>query len=330
VDCWSVELPACGGVGVEEAGACEGRLRLSLHDPDGALLATGSPGADGCARIDPADEPGARWLPTSGAWSVCASPIAGEVRGYTLAIAPRDPASLGATEPGDLDRDGIPARCDDDDDGDGVADDADTCPELSNGPATSLALSPGGFVRDWLVAGPYAVEGGSCSASGEVRVGEPDIAPRAGNPAGGRAWEVASSAWDDLDLDAQWAIDLDRREAYVLAYLRSASARDLTLSVGTDDGALIWWNGDLVLETDECPGRVTMDRASAPVAVVAGINTLLFQIRDFDEGDWRLLARFLDASGAEVTDLEPLLSPDGSWLPDQTDSDGDGTGDVCE
>ena len=32
----------------------------------------------------------------------------------------------------------------------------------------------------------------------------------------------------------------------------------------------------------------------------------------------------------QVTDLEVSLSPTGSWTSNQTDSDGDGVGDVCD
>lgn len=41
-------------------------------------------------------------------------------------------------------------------------------------------------------------------------------------------------------------------------------------------------------------------------------------------------ARLLDASGTPITDLRPGLAPGCAWLPDQSDTDGDGEGDVCD
>ena len=46
-------------------------------------------------------------------------------------------------------------------------------------------------------------------------------------------------------------------------------------------------------------------------------------------GGWGNYARFLDGA-TPVTDLELSLSPHGAWAPDQTDSDKDGVGDVCD
>ena len=63
-DCWSVAVPACGAVSARETGPCGATLELALHDPSGALVAAGGPGVDGCAVLDPAEEPGARWIAT--------------------------------------------------------------------------------------------------------------------------------------------------------------------------------------------------------------------------------------------------------------------------
>lgn len=326
-DCWSFAVATCAAIEIREQAPCATSLALALHDPDGALLAVGAPGDDGCATLDPADQPGARWV-REGTWSVCASAVmAAEIRGYALSIATGDATGL---EPvgGDVDDDGTPDTCDADDDGDGVLDGDDNCPEVSNGPDTPPAsLSADGFVRHWLGAGPFTtgVTTGECRPSDDALVGEDAaIAPAVGDG----PWRARVLDGDLFDLlDAYGSVPAPR-EAYALVYLRSDAARSLSLAVGADDGVFAWWNGARVLDVAGCQGT-TADQFTAPVEVAAGWNTLLLKVRDAG-GGWSVMARFKDGDGAVVTDLEPSLSAGESWDPGQADADADGTGDACD
>jgi cysteine-rich repeat protein len=75
-DCWGISLAQCDAVSLAEVAPCDASVRLSLRAPDGDLRAVGSPGADGCARLDPADQPAARWC-EPGRWAVCVDAIRG-------------------------------------------------------------------------------------------------------------------------------------------------------------------------------------------------------------------------------------------------------------
>ncbi len=333
VDCFTVDVPACGAIQVEQRGLdCDPALTLALHDPSGALVASGGPGASGCAILDPLEEPGARWV-AAGTWSVCVSAVEGaEVRGYALAVSTPDPVTIGAPAVGgDLDGDSIPDSCDADGDGDGLLDGDDNCPDLSNGPDTPvLAVSANGFVTDWLAAGPFTtgVSTDTCRPSEDPFVGEDAvITPTYGDPAGELTWTAQILGGDLFDFLGDYGYVGAPREVYTLVYLRSDSARTLTLAVGADDGVFAWWNGALVLDVASCQGVVT-DQFQASVDVLAGWNTLLVKVRD-QGGGWGLVARFFDGSTL-VYDLEPSLVYGASWRPDQTDSDGDGVGDVCD
>lgn len=329
-DCYSFQVPRCGAVSVTQAAPCGTALGLSLYDPDGNRLAVGAPGEDGCAALDPADQPGARWV-AEGAWAVCAEPYYGELLSYALDFAVVDAAALDADAGADLDRDGEPDSCDLDRDGDGVDDVADNCPEVSNGPETELALSADGFVRTWLGAGPFTGDAntGSCRPAEAARVGEGDDArPAVGEPAGDAAWEPFLLTSDTFDLYTPYGSVSAPREAYAAVYLWSDTARTATLAVGADDGVFTWWNAELVLDVASCQG-VNRDQFQASVEVLAGWNQLLLKVYD-QGGAWGLSARLFDETGAPVTDLRPGLDPEGAWLPDQTDTDGDGVGDVCE
>jgi len=330
VDCWSFAVARCEAVTVLQEGECASSLVLALHAPDGALVAVGAPGEDGCARLDPADQPGARWV-AEGTWSVCVEAVGGAVvPTYTLAPSASASAKL---DPGvDLDADGEPDTCDLDRDGDGVADVEDTCPDLSNGPDTpALALGGSGYVRTWISAGPYTgdTHTGGCRPSEVARVGEDGVVlPTVGEVVGHTSWVASLLGSDSFDLLPLYGGVSAPREAYAFVYLDSPVARSATLSVGADDGVFAWWNGVRVLDVDGCQG-VNLDQFQAPVEVVEGGNTLLLKVYD-QGGGWGLAARVLDTAGAPLLDLVPALDPDGTWRADQTDTDGDGVGDLCE
>ncbi|MDP2307813.1 MAG: hypothetical protein Q8P18_17440 [Pseudomonadota bacterium] len=337
VDCWSFSVAQCGALRVTEAGPCGSALTMALYAPDGSRVAAGAPGADGCAVVDPVDQPGARWV-EGGDWAVCVQAVnGGGVPGYTLDVAFVASADLDAPLGDDLDADGEPDSCDADRDGDGVLDLDDTCPDVSNGPDTVLALGSTGYVRTWLAAGPFTGDpsADTCRPAEEVRVGEDaaDFAPTVGDPAGvdtgaDIAWRAHLLTTDAFDFNVDYATVDAPREGYAMVYLWSDTARALTLAVGADDGVFAWWNDTLVLDVASCQG-VNADQFQAPVDVIAGWNTLLLKVRD-QGGGWGHSARLLDEAGGAVTDLAPALDPAGLWRPDQTDTDGDGVGDACD
>jgi cysteine-rich repeat protein len=332
-DCWSVVLPACGALRATEVAPCTGGLVLEALAPDGSLLAAGGPGADGCALLDPLDEPGARWV-EGGSWAVCArSPTGSDVPGYELSIELLDPLTEGLPPTGpDLDGDGVPDVCDADRDGDGVDDAADNCPDVSNGPASPpLSLTWNGYVLDWLAVGPYTtgLSAQDCRPSEDPFVGEGGVvAPRIGDTASGLAWTAHIRTWEVFDFLPSYGFVDAPREVYALAYLVSTVERSATLSVGADDGVFAWWNGARVMDVSSCQG-VVADQFQAPVTVAQGVNTVLFKVRD-EGGGWGVMAHLLDAGGAPIVDLVPSLDPSGAQPEPQADSDGDGIGDLCD
>jgi cysteine-rich repeat protein len=332
VDCWSIDVPACGAMELVETAPCVARLALGLYAPDGDMLASGSPGADGCAHLDPLVAPGARWM-EAGTWSACVSATTGGyVPDYSVVLSIPDPLAIGAPASGaDGDGDSIPDSCDTDRDGDGLDNDADNCPDVSNGPLTPApTLTADGYVTTWLSAGPFTggETTGECRPSEYPFVGEDAaLAPTVGDPAGETMWTVALVPSGYYDFLPSYGAASPSREAYTLVYLGSADARTLTLSLGADDGVFVWWNGTQVVDVGSCQG-VNADQFQAEVEAEAGWNTLLVKVRDWG-GGWGLALRVLDG-GAPATGLTPSLAPDTAWVIDQSDRDGDGVGDVCD
>jgi cysteine-rich repeat protein len=333
-DCFSLDLPACAAIEARLVGECPLPATISLHDPKGLVLASGSPRGDGCAVLDPAEAAGARFV-EGGRWSVCLQGLLGaSVPFYTLEIDPIDPedAAYSIGEDDDPDGDGKPDKCDVDRDGDGVLNEVDNCPDIPNGPeAVSFGPSSSGFLRVWLAAGPYTGTTSTswCRPSDDDLVASNDAAavPRLGDPAGDQTWRVLYQHQDRIEFLDEFAYVDAPREVYTAVYLRSTSTRDLTLALGPDDGARVWLNGVVVLDIDGCQGT-TADQFTAPVTLLSGWNRMLVKVRD-QGGAWGNYVRFLDA-GSPVTDIEVSLGPDGSWLSNQRDADSDGIGDVCD
>jgi hypothetical protein len=119
-----------------------------------------------------------------------------------------------------------------------------------------------------------------------------EAVPELGQSVEGLPWRIFMSDSAHVNFVPDYTTVDAPREIYGATWVFSADERVLTLGLGPDDGARAWLNGD-------------------------------------QGGGWGTYARFLDEDGP-VADLELSLSSGGAWDFDQTDSDGDGIGDVCE
>lgn len=332
VDCFSFDVEECHAVLIEEFGDCAVPLLLSLHDPDGALVAAGGYRSE-CAIIDPTEEPGSRFM-AAGTWSVCAEGLQGStVPAYGLSVLTEDSAAfdISLSELDDLDSDGLSDACDGDRDGDGVDNDEDNCPDLPNGTISPTpTVDASGFVRHWLIAGPFVDESSpdNCLPTDVERNGDDAAAiPSVGELAEDAPWHATIFGSEHIDFTLDYAGVGAPREIYAATYVYSESKQDLTLGMGLDDGGRVWLNGAVVMEVNGCQG-VRADQFTSEVQLLEGWNRLMVKVYD-QGGGWGMYVRFLD-DGVPVTDLSVSLSADGPWSLDQEDTDGDGIGDACD
>lgn len=333
-DCLQLRLEACDSLQVEQVLGCEDDVLLTVHRPDGAMVASAAPGEDGCARVLPAEAAGARFV-EGGDYAVCATGLRGEVPrwGLDLQRLPPEPGRFTLPAVDDQDGDGLPAACDDDIDGDGVLNDDDDCPERANGPGDDpLRPSAGGFLRDLLAAGPYTGTGSPdrCAPSLDPLLGGDDDAeavPVLGEPAGVHRWALLHSETDRIELLTDFGGVSAPREVYLAVYLRSDAPRSATLALGPDDGARAWLDGAMVLDVASCQGT-NIDQFTAPVELSGDWQRLVVKVRD-QGGGFGTYIRLLEG-GAPLSGLELALDPTGADIFDQGDSDGDGIGDVCD
>ena len=334
VDCFSMSVEECHTVAAELTGECPTPVVLALHAPNGSQVASSGFDEDGCAVLDPVEEPGARFA-EEGTWAVCATALVDEeVPAYTLQMLSdeSDAFNLPLSDTSDFDGDGLIDDCDGDRDGDGIDNDGDNCPDIPNGPTNiSPSVDSSGFIRHWLTVGPFTGEKStdSCMPTDVERLGvDAEAVPSLGETIDGETWRVFIAGSAHVDFVPDYASVDAPREVYAVTWVFSPEQRALTIGLGPDDGARVWLNGELVQEVSGCQG-VVVDKFTEEVTLLEGWNRLLLKVYD-QGGGWGTYVRFLDSDGSPVTDLELSLSDSGSWDFDQSDQDGDGIGDICD
>ena len=90
--------------------------------------------------------------------------------------------------------------------------------------------------------------------------------------------------------------------AYAFCYLQSKWGKDTTISLGSDDGAAVWFNGKLVHKNSN-RNTFTLDKNVFPVQVEEGKNRLLVKITQVGR-DWGLACRISLTVGGQLLMLD--------------------------
>jgi hypothetical protein len=175
--------------------------------------------------------------------------------------------------------------------------------------APTVARADDGYVRDWLLLGPFPFAADEGRLAFDPLHGEGKPIPGEGRFAGGEPWRTCSAPQNVLDFlspEARCAF-FERGVVYAHLYVRAAAERKLTLAVGSDDGLAVWVNGTRVHFNDVYRGT-TPDQDRIPVTLAAGWNRILFKVSQ-GVGGWGLCARFFDggalASGLDIQAKNP-------------------------
>jgi hypothetical protein len=174
---------------------------------------------------------------------------------------------------------------------------------------TGLAPDGQGYIRDWLLAGPFPNEGDHKGFDVEY------LDPAAAEfTVGG---QVESTAWKPVPPNKYAHITsyrspyinfvsmFDKTEyvfAYAGTYVYSPDAQSVKLAIGSDDAVKAWLNGSIVLAHKIGRGAAP-DQDTSSVSLKKGWNKLLVKVGQ-GVGGWGMYVRFLDANGQPIRNLQ--------------------------
>ena len=179
----------------------------------------------------------------------------------------------------------------------------------------TFSPDPEGFIRNWLVLAPIAIEGesGAAAIDMEMLAGEATITPTAGDKAmdGNRVLSWTAHQTDDYFIDFLKAFGKERGEyvaGYAVAYITARAEIKATLALSSNDQGKAWLNGKPVFRFADTR-TLEKDSDRAEVTLVKGQNVLVLKIVN-EVNNWQGCARFLQG-GVPVTDIGISVAPSG-------------------
>ena len=180
-------------------------------------------------------------------------------------------------------------------------------------PAQSSSPDAEGFIRNWLVLAPIAVQedSGATEIEKDFLGGESSIRPKPGDKVNvnGKILTWTPHQTADYFIDFLKAFGSERGEdaaGYAVAYINADDEMKVRLSVGSNDQCKVWVNGKLVVKFTETR-TLDKDTDSGDVTLAKGQNVLVFKVVN-EKNNWQGAARFLQ-NGAPVKNITVSTSP---------------------
>lgn len=170
-----------------------------------------------------------------------------------------------------------------------------------------------GFIRNWLVLAPIAVQedSGATEIEKDFVGGEATIQPKPGDRVNvaGKILTWTAHQTSDYFIDFLKAFGAERGEdvaGYAVAYINADDSMKVRLSVGSNDQCRVWLNGTQVIKFTETR-TLDKDTDSADVVLNKGQNVLVFKVIN-EKNNWQGAARFLQ-NGAAVRNIRVATTP---------------------
>jgi hypothetical protein len=170
-----------------------------------------------------------------------------------------------------------------------------------------------GFIRNWLVLAPIAIEGesGASEIDRDFLKGEAMIAPKAGDKVtvGSQPLVWQAHQTTDFFIDFLQSFGKARGEyvaGYAVAYVVANEEMKVTLALSTNDQGKAWLNGKPVFKFADTR-TLEKDTDRAEVTLAKGQNVLVLKVIN-EVNNWQACARFLK-DGAPVKNLQVSMAP---------------------
>jgi hypothetical protein len=170
-----------------------------------------------------------------------------------------------------------------------------------------------GFIRNWLVLAPIAMEGesGAAEIDRDYLGGEAAVKPKPDEKVnvGGKILTWKPHATSDFFIDFLQAFGKERGEyvaGYAVAYVVADEEMKVTLALSSNDQGKAWVNGKQVFRFAETR-TLDKDTDKEEVALVKGQNVLVLKVLN-EVNNWQGCARFVKG-GAPVKNLKVSLTP---------------------
>jgi uncharacterized Zn ribbon protein len=180
-------------------------------------------------------------------------------------------------------------------------------------PAETFTPDSEGFIRNWLVLAPIAIQedSGASEIEKDFLGGEAAIKPKPDDKVNvaGKILTWKPHQTSDYFIDFLQSFGAERGEdvaGYAVAYIIADEDMQVRLSVGSNDQCKAWVNGKQVLKFAETR-TLDKDTDSGDVTLVKGQNVLVFKVIN-EKNNWQGAARFLKA-GAPVKNVKIAIAP---------------------
>jgi hypothetical protein len=175
--------------------------------------------------------------------------------------------------------------------------------------ADALKPDADGYVRDWVMLAPITLPEGR--PAGDLVVeeqikNEADLQPKAGDVVKINGKDIAAST-KHFDFNAILNTISDHVAGYMVTYIECDRELSVTMALGSNDQSRLYLNGKDIYAFQDAR-TLELDADKGKVHLKKGVNVVVFKVIN-EQNSWQGAMRFLDKTGAPVTDLKIKLSP---------------------